>query len=527
MRAGRSYLRGVKKALEGRKIVILLVALLLLDVGVGYFTITQTVADKPSQVHSVGSNILELEMGGRGALILTGEGVQMLSSGQLVEYQVEGRAVDITLGDDTGAAAVLKEDGTLSYFPPGKTTHSFQVQIARPASLLGVVERYTPQGHVPHGIAVLSDDGGRESLSLLSIEGDGSTDWNYSFELDVVGHDRSKNTGHIALQTEDGMVYLFRSGSDIPRMSFDAGLMGQLILSGSGTRLCVSDGSSFHLYTSTSRHPVYQVDLPPGSTGFVMQDNGERVYAKSGDRVIRIADGEWEVRWEREGLVNYTVPRVIDKGFFSTEGKIAGVKGDRSVPNWKTEPGFTATHLYTDLSGGLILAHGDDRIAVIEDRDTPLGSEVMWYSLGFLIIGEAIVLPIIQWWRELRRLRRETLTVMALGAAAGLAVLGLLPEVEMAARFGDLAYLAVGGLTAALSTLICWRADSGLANLVIGFTVGILTVIPLSLVAHFLLMVGGVGPTGFFDSIVLSLMSGLKMGLVGGAVGWLAREYFR
>ncbi|MFP4169879.1 MAG: hypothetical protein ACLFUV_02480 [Methanomassiliicoccales archaeon] len=41
-------------------------------------------ADKPSQIHSVGSNILELEVGGRRALILTGEGVQMLSSGQLV-----------------------------------------------------------------------------------------------------------------------------------------------------------------------------------------------------------------------------------------------------------------------------------------------------------------------------------------------------------------------------------------------------------------------------------------------------------
>lgn len=197
------------------------------------------------------------------------------------------------------------------------------------------------------------------------------------------------------------------------------------------------------------------------------------------------------------------------------------------MPNWKTDLGFTVTHLATDLSSDLILAHGDDRIAVIEDLDTPLGSEVMWHSLGFLIIGEAIALPFIQWWRELRRIRRETLVVMALGAAAGVAVLGLLPEIEMAARFGDSAYLAVGGLTAGLSTLICWRADAGLANLVIGFTVGILTVIPLSLVAHFLLMVGGVGPTGFFDSIVLSLMSGLKMGLVGGAVGWLAREYFR
>jgi hypothetical protein len=527
--------RGVRRKLSFRQflsggrsriLIIMVILFVIIDGALIWYTVSYSVADKDLDERSVNDEILQLEASKSGLVAVRTSGTVQLLEESPIHLQFSGTPLDMTMGDDSSAMAVVTDDGKIHYFSPGSTVETKTLQVNGSYALVGIFEEYSATVYRPRSIIALVSNGTSYGAVSLSID-EGTVLWSLSFDAEITGHARSDNTGYFSLIVGTDQIFHFAQFSPDPRMiyTFDAPLDEiQNARSGTGIVALFDEGSRLSAFSITSSDPTWTAELPAGSIDLKLRNQMEYAYVRSEDRVLVIEQGTVSTRIETEGLSAYTVPSVSDKLFLSTGKEMEGYKGQRSAPNWIAGTDVDVEEMSTDVGGSLIIGWGNQDIFLIDDHRTPVGNDGLWTFLGFLIIGQFGLVVIYGLWDRISTTGIEALYLIVAGAIGGVVVAYILPDITAIDWYGTAAYATLAGMISALSALISWRMDAGLASVVVGVVAGIVLAIPLSLVAHFLMMVGGYQfPDSPFFSVANLLFTGLKMGVVGGVIGYAAQ----
>lgn len=523
--------RGVS-TLRGRTgiLIILLIVFVVIDGVFGWYIVTYSVADKSVEEVGVTQDILQLENSYAGVVVVRyADSVELILASP-VELQFSGTPMDMALGDDSNALVVLTNDERLHFFPPGQTSEQWYLDVEGAFSLVGVVEEYSSMGHVPIGIAVLTSDQSGDSVQMISID-TLEVQWTYDFMEAVTGHARSDNTAYFSIVSGETRVIHFAQFSSEPRAIYDLEQpVDEVTISQSGTGVVIlfDGGSKLSSFSTTSADPIWTAELPQGSKNLQLRSRSTYSYVQAGENVLVVEGGEVSTRIEVGGMSTYVVPKVVDKIFISVDGKVEGYKGTRAAPNWEASIPKVIENLRTDVGGTQIIGWQGTTILFINDSETPVGNDGMWTALGFLVIGQVAVLLIYGLWDRIVSTRKEALYLLIVGAIAGILIAYVLPDNEAIDWFGQGGYTVLAGILAAVSALIAWRTEAGLASVVVGVVVGIILAIPMALVAHFVMESAGYSfPDSAFYSLAKLVYTGLKMGLVGGVVGYAAQKLIR
>jgi hypothetical protein len=510
-------------------LIILIIAFLVIDGALGWYIITYSIADKELDETSLDYEILQLERSFNELLVIRSQdSVQMLLDNP-IELQFSGNPVDFNLGDGSNAIAVLTDDDMIHYFPPGQTSEQYFFELEDVVDLIGIYEAYSPIGDRPEMIVAATSNASGDAVHLISIETQ-ETVWTYHFNSSITITARSDNTGYFSIGLETNEILHFGSFSPTPRMIYQIpNGIDEVEVARSGIFLFVlfDNGSKLSHFSTVSSDPILTVDLPSGSKNLQLRMETEYAYVQVGEKVLEIFNGNVSTRLSEPGLITYTVPKVVDRVYVSKSGEIQGYK-DRQLPNWKGVSSYEVNYLSSDIGGDLIIGWGDQRITLIDDSESPLGNDTLWTLLGFMVIFETAFLIIFGLWDNIRNMRKEVLYVVIIGAIAGILVAYIFQDQDAIDWYGVTAYISLAAALAALSTLVSYRTDAGLANIIIGLVVGIMAAIPIAFLAHFIMQVGGYQfPDSPIYSLAKLIYTGLKMGIVGGIIGWIAHKVIR
>lgn len=524
------------KGRAGIAFVTVLTALMVLDALVIYYTIGYTTDEKSIEAIPTPAETLDLWRSSQGDIVLlTDEGAFLMGQSSFQLLNVSGTATDLAVGSETGVVAVGNDDGRLYYFKQGEVEASFSVQLDGEIDILGIVERISARTYNADQIVLLvrNDTGSR--VVVASIAGAGAIDWSFDFDNEITSYAVSDMTRSFALSIENNSVYYFKRTESSPRSIFELSQsVKEVWLSPSGLNLAVLYGDN-PLYVAdfdiNEPEPLWVTEVPADSKGLQMHKEGDWIVVRSGDNLIKADGSGSRFALSRPGMERYVIPTVAEKVFVASEGELSESKWGREAPVWVAEFGESETRILTDAAGSFLIAWNASSLAIIDDSQATLGSGTMWLAIGFLLIGEAVGIPLFFWRAQIARLRKTAFYVIIIGAFAGVALGSLLLDPDPASFFGGvMAYLLIGGTISALSALIAWNSEGGLGSIVIGFATGLLVSIPVALVAVFLLWASGhdFGAADiFFGSALNGLVLGMKMGVVGGIVGYLCNYFVK
>jgi hypothetical protein len=184
-------------------------------------------------------------------------------------------------------------------------------------------------------------------------------------------------------------------------------------------------------------------------------------------------------------------------------------------------------NLITDAGGSVLVGWGIGSLAIIDNTQPFAGSRAALFTVGVIVIAEALTVPIILWRKRLSKVNAKMLVVIVAGAMVGIAVTAILPDPGFSNMLGGMAgYILVVAIMSAISTLVAWNSQAGWASIVIGFAVGLVISIPICLLAAFAMWAIGtdVSASDFlFTLIANGLGVGLKTGVAGGVAGYVIR----
>jgi hypothetical protein len=350
----------------------------------------------------------------------------------------------------------------------------------------------------------------------------------------VVAVSRSDFTRSFLLGLDNDTIYLFKLIQTSPRTIYHVpGHVKEVQLSPSGLSLGAlygGDPSYLAMFGYSSSTPVSVTEVPSNCKNLQLQKEGSLAYLENGDEVIRVSEGDTSVKISVGDLHSYVVPSVTDIIFVSTHGKITCYKGDRSSPIWEAKVGNMTANLITGAAGNVLVGWEIRSLTIIDNSQPVAGSKAALFAVGVIVIAEALAVPIILWRKRLSKVNFKMLFVLVAGAMVGIAMTAILPDPGFSSMLGGMAsYILIIVIMSALSTLVAWNSQAGLASIVIGFAVGLVISIPICLVAAFAMWANGTDilPSDFlFTLIANGLGVGLKMGVAGGVAGYVIRLIF-
>jgi CHASE2 domain-containing sensor protein len=118
-----------------------------------------------------------------------------------------------------------------------------------------------------------------------------------------------------------------------------------------------------------------------------------------------------------------------------------------------------------------------------------------------------------------------------IGVLAGAATAAIFQDAAAIAWFGsELAYLGIAAAVGTVGCVLSWNAQAGPLGLVLGAAGGLISSVPISIVAAFFLWFYGYSFLGQ-DPIIGSALNGIGTGfwggLVDGAAGWVATRFVK
>jgi len=524
-------IRGIiRKNRKSSAITLLVVISVIIDCSLAWYIVSYSTERLEIEPVSLDFDIVDVEFSSYGDVLLRGEHrVGMLTSKGPVFFNFSGTPLDATIGDESGATAILNTTGTVFYYGPGEFSYRFKVNREGARALAGISEAYSTVGRIPEEVGILIENETGYHLELISIGGNHSTLWSYTFSSRITHFDVSPHMSYIAVALENNTVFHFSRIDFRPRQIYHTeGPVDELRLSESGISVGIlhSNGSRFALFGVSTDVPIYKLDLPEGSRNLLLKVRAESAFVLANNVLLQFNGSGFSERITDGNMVNYTVPLVADKIYVSLPDRIEAFRGGRQSPRWIAETAFTVDGMRTDVGGKALIAYGANSIVRIDDSDMPLGDSVLWALLGLLVIVESSLLPVAWYWSRIMASKRMILYVLVSGALAGIAASIIFPDLGTVDWYGSMAaYLAVSGSIAALSTLVAFGVEGGIARIFIGICAGLVISIPVVLAAHFLLSIQGYHFAGsIFSSVVNTVMTGLKMGLIGGVTGFVIRN---
>ncbi|MDD1773269.1 MAG: hypothetical protein LUQ14_01430 [Methanomassiliicoccales archaeon] len=530
MKMGR--LRATFKRKRSLLLATILVAFLLLDGILLWYTFAFTTDEKKAALDDAPSNLIDVQRtSGKVLLLVTEDGVIGYSSGESTPYEMGENASDASIGYYTGAVAIATEGGILHYFNPGEYSPSFSMTLDGEIRIIGISETTQRDLHLPEDIVVVTSNATGTHVLILSVAGRGTVSWSYNLTSQVVAVSRSDFTRSFLLGLDNDTVYLFKLIQTSPRTIYHVpGHVKEVQLSPSGLNLAVlfgGDPSYLAMFEYSFSTPLSVTEVPSDCRNLQIQKAGSLAYLENGDEVIRVFEGNTSLKISVGDLHTYVVPSVPDVIFVSTHGKITCYKGDRGSPIWEAQVGNMTANLITDAGGSVLVGWGIRGLAIIDNSQPFAGSKAALFTVGVIVIAEALTVPIILWRKRLSKVNAKTLLVIVAGAMVGIAVTAILPDPGFSNILGGMAgYILIVAIMSAISTLVAWNSQAGLASIVIGFAVGLVISIPICLVAAFAMWANGtdVSASDFlFTLIANGLGVGLKTGVAGGVAGYVIR----
>jgi len=514
---------------------IILIALLLVDGILLWYTFAFTTDEKKVAVESVPFDMVDVQRTSGNVLLLVAQGgVMAYSGGDFTPYEAGDNASDASMGYYTGAVAISTEGGVLHYFRPGEYSPSFSISLDGEIHVIGISETAQRDLYVPEKVIVVTSNATGTHVLVLSIAGRGTVDWSYDLTSQVVAVSRSYYARSFLVGLDNNTVYLFKLIQTTPRTIYHLpGPVREVQLAPSGLTLGIlygDDPAHLAMYGYSSSTPVSVTDLPGNCKNLQLQKEGSFAYLERGDDVMQVLDGNSSLKTSVEGLHSYVVPSVTDIVFVSTHGKIMSYKGYRGAPIWEAKVGDMTANLITDAAGYVLVGWNGTSLVVIDNSQPVTGSRTMLLAVGVVVILESTALPVVAWRKRLSKVDMKTLYVLLAGIMVGIVVSTALPDPGFTDALGGLPiYLLVVTIISAMSTVIAWESQAGVASVVIGFAAGLVISIPICLVASFFMWAVGVdfSSSDFLFSLVANgLALGFKVGIAGGLAGYLLRWIF-
>jgi hypothetical protein len=529
----------VRRMYRKRRILffaVILIALLLVDAGLFWYTSSFTTDEKKGTADSVSFDLIDVQRTSGGALLLVSEdGAFSYSGGNLISYEIDGSVNDASVGYYTGAVAASTKNGSLHYFEPGEYSSSFSVAFTGNIEIIGISEMMARQGvYVPEEIVIVVTNATGTRVLVLSVANGGNVEWAYDLASQVVAVSKSDYARSFLVALDNNTVFLFKLIQTTPRTIYHLlDPVREVQLAPSGLTLAIlygDDPSHLAMFSYSSTTPIHVTDLPSGCKNLQIQKEGSLAYVQCGNDVIEVLEGSSSLKTSIAGLIGYVVPTVSDSLFTSTPGKITSYKGHRSTPLWETVVGNTTAHLITDAGGNVLVGWWGRGLIIIDNSQQLIGSRTALLVVGVLVIIEALILPIAIWWKRLSHANMKTAYVLIAGILIGIVVTTISPDPVFIEMLGGLSvYILVVATMSAISTLAAWSSQAGLASIVIGFAVGLVISIPICLVSTFIIWASGIDISSsdfIFRLLVNGLAVGFKVGAASGIAGYLLRWIF-
>jgi hypothetical protein len=512
-------------------VVILIVA----DLLIAWYTVSYTIEDKAAEIQITSFNILEVQQSYSDTLlILSDDGVRLSSPSGFMKYDLSTNVTGACIADMTDAVAITTQDGVIHYYQPGQTTPHFSVNLNGSIRLIGITEGYASRGYVPEQVVLLSSNSTSTSVVVLSISTDGGVEWTKDLGSLVVATARSESTHHFAMALENNSLYMFRRSVSTPTRIYHVGeRVREIVLTNTGLRLAVLSGhdpTRLSVYRSDSIQTILEKDLPGNCTDLKLQKQIESIFVRSGNDILEVSNEGVSVKVSKDDLTSYTAPTAVSSIFVSTKESILAYRGGRSSPIWEAKVGDVCTNVITDFGASVVVGYDSNHLLVIDNTDIILGSKIGWFIVGLAAIGESIALMIAFNWKRIQNAKKITLYVLVAGAFVGIAVSAVFISEDSASIFGGTTgYLVYVGILGAITALIAWSSEAGIASFVLGVGVALIISVPIALVLQFALWYSGyVFPMTdpVFKSVIIGLVEGIKMGIVGSITGYAIRRFY-
>jgi hypothetical protein len=516
---------------DRRIIVIIILSLIIVDFLLIYFNVSSATEDRVVEIKNAPSIILDVQrIGNNGILIRTNSSIYRTGYDALVKFDVSGIPIDCVTGSATGAVAIANDHGEVHYYKPGEIQPLFRVNLNGNVDLLGILEKYAMQVYTPSQIACLVRNESGTYLMQLSISSGGGVLWNYKFEGDAVCSSVSNSGKGIAVGLDNNTVYVFKSTDNRIRAIFHfSEKIRELAISSTDLHLGVLFGDAERYLASLDLYEkriLWTREVPVDSEGLQVHGDGEWYALVSSNMILAINGTSSKPLLHSSSLVEFALPTVADEFFISTEDKIEKYRIGRNSPIWRADiTGVEHSSLLTDAAGSVLIGWGGDRYVVIDDSIGIYGNSMLWRLIGFLLIGEAIAVPLFVWRRKLAKLDRHAFIVILAGALSGAIAGTIISDPDPITFFGGInSYLAVAASIAAFSAFFSWNAEGGIGGIVYGVAIGLVASIPIAITASFVLWTlgfefssGGI----LFSAALNGFITGFKMAFVGAIVGFV------
>ena len=519
-----------RRTLIGSMIAIFLVV----DIALAAYTVFNTTAEVPAVSQGIPPSIRSVQISSFGTVAYeTSGGVYLPTSGGLRLLMGSIGPAVARIGDRSDAVAVLTENNTILYYPPGLTEPAFSKTLAGQVRLVGITEIFGREHGIPVGVQViLTNSTGSYVMSLATT--DGRVASTLKLGGNVTAFASSPDVSYTAIACDNGsVVVVFRTNQAFFN-SVKLGGVEELVVKGAGDQFFALSNTSEKKvlkYYIEEKTPRLNFTVPAGAhdlrlkepTGQIIVRVGDALYGVEGAGVVQII--------EVPGAQAFAFSQVGGRTFVAMDREILAFIQGMQVPLWRASTPYATTNILTDYAGGSIYAWSPEELYFVDNSLPVMGAHSMWLLLGLTVVAEGVVLFAVGYGGQLRSMGRKAGYVVIAGAFVGILAVALFQSAGVADWFGgELNYAIMAAALGGIAALITWNSQSGLFGLVLGTVGTAMLAIPIGWLAGFILWSNGFSfPPG--DQFVLSAANGVAVGIVsglGGSIaGYIAGRYIK
>ncbi|MEM0449470.1 MAG: hypothetical protein QW520_06590 [Methanomassiliicoccales archaeon] len=489
----------------------------------------------PANIFVFSNDTVYVDRSSKGFIyVLDRENVTRLSASGSFTYSMPCAPISLQVGRESNSMAVSFANASVALYLSEEEYPLWIRRVNGTPLVIAISEKGTQFGYTPDVVYVITSYDSVKALVGLSALKHGEEVLYYEFQ-GVLNHvSYPDNTHYLALTVNNSHVVIFNKGATSP--------LGWISVSGQvlETNLGAAGRHLAILYLQNGDHKVSVFSLPSlihkqtvsvegkNVKNLLLHGDSGIIYIKSDNKIMR-CDVEKEncfkaIR-EIPELDNFVIPSVTDENFVSSPGKIQTFVPGMVVAKWSCLIGGEPVLLITDAGGWQVIGYDSNRLVIIDNTRNYSGSGTFWMALGVLVIFQISTVLLTHYWNRLKSLDAKRVIVLFCGAIAGVAVGSLFVDLRFVEWFSnELIYLIICGSVAALTCLLSWESQAGLAGMVFSTVFGLPLSVLFSWLAAFFIWTQGYefpGSDEAFTTAALSLMTGLRMGFTGGIIGWI------
>ncbi len=520
----RTALYQVRKGVWSKRnqvIIALALAFIVANAAGAYYIGWYTTGEMDASFTGSDSDVIEVLGPISSPFIWTEDGVLRLINGVLNVYH-DGAALDVEVGDITGAVALLLPDGDLIY-DHAINGVGFTVEVGNDACILGVGERWTSDEYIPDYIIVALPENATTVIRALSISEHGEVAWQATIDGSLTMHSRTGSSRYVSVLFDTGEISTWTKSDPNPMYTYQVDDVIEMDMASNYAMIALTTVDEVVILQDGQEQ---RVELPETVHNLMVRYDRDHVYVQDRETVYDIHDGIYEPLRALTDGEWYVAPSVTDRLFVVNGNLLSAYHGIRGATLWTCDLGGEPTNIVVDASGTILLAWHGESLTMIDNENPPMGNSDLWLYFGIIMIAETSVVAGLAFSDKLKHMRSISPAVVALGTLICMSVAYLFPNQATVDWYGSLqAYVAIAGGIALISMTVGWYSQAGIGSFFYGFVTGLISSIPVAIVATYLLLATGhtfPEESAMFYSLFNTFKIGMVMGLIAGAIAYAA-----